>query len=131
RLDPARLQVGGDALYHVAEVLLGNPEAPDGVVKRRPQRMCAEAAFERILHLGAPLVDGGAAGAGFVAEVVTITHERINRAHGPPLLGRKEEERVIEIFGAGARDVTAILMRPRQVFGHAAREKATRAREPS
>ena len=69
--------------------------------------------------------------AGLVAQVVAVAHERIDGAHGPPLLRRKQEEGIVEVLRAGARHAAAVFMRSRELFGHAARENATRANEPS
>ena len=39
-----------DAVDHLVEILVRDAEAAHGVVKRRPQRVVAEAAFERLVQ---------------------------------------------------------------------------------
>src|ERR1035437_4441934 len=102
--------------------------------------MAGEASLERLFHVLAPVVHGGTRGAGFVAQIVAVAHEGIDGAHSFALLGGEQHERIVEILGAAARHVQAVLIgllarahpaprrppeRPPEV------EKATRATEPS
>src|SRR5262245_47999963 len=73
--------------------------------------MLAEASFERLLHFGAPLLDGCAIGAGLVAEVVAVPHESIDGAHGAPLVRGKQQERIVEILGPAPRHPQAVAIR--------------------
>src|SRR5580704_3245831 len=72
----------------------------------------------------APAVDGGTGCAGLIAEIVAISHEGVHRAHGILLLGREQDERVVEISGAFPGDDAAVRVRLLE-RGHAARRKAT------
>src|SRR5215471_789046 len=107
-------------------------EAADGMMKRRPQRMSAELPFKRILEFGAPSLHRRARGARLIAQVIAVAHEGIDGAHRLALLRTEEDERIIEILRAAARDFDAIRVGPVDRRHHAAREEnANRASEPS
>src|ERR1019366_483870 len=98
--------------------------------------MVGETPFERLFHIRAPLVHGGTRRAGFVAQIVAVAHEGIDGAHGFALLGGKQHERIVEVLGAAARHLPAVLIGLVDPDPHAARrppkvEKATRTTEPS
>ncbi len=98
--------------------------------------MVRESALQRFFHVGPPAVHGGARRAGFVAQIVAVAHESINRTHGFALLGGKQDERVVEVLGTAARHLHAVLIGLLHRDHQAARrppeaEKATRATEPS
>src|SRR5207237_10322994 len=80
----------------------------------------------------APRFDGGARGAGFIAQVVAIAHEGVNGAHGFALLRGEQHERIVEVLGAGAGHAPAVVVGLFDRAHHAARvEKATRATDAS
>src|SRR5262249_3783689 len=77
---------------------------------RRPHRMATEPAHERLFQLAAPAFHSGAGGARLIAQIVTVPHEGVNGAHCPTLLRRKQQERVIEVFGSPAPDTSAVIV---------------------
>src|SRR5205823_10692042 len=91
RLYAPRLQVARDAVDHLPEVLVRNPEALYRVVEPRPDRVPAEAPFERVLQFHAPLLDRRPRGARLVAQIVAVAHERVDGAHGLALLGAQQD----------------------------------------
>src|ERR1035441_5786867 len=94
--------------------------------------MTGEAALQGLFQIGAPLIHGGARGAGFIAEIVAVAHEGVDGAHGLALLRREQDERVVEVLGAGARHLQAVLIRLVDGDHQSAREEnATRATLPS
>src|SRR5262245_3981651 len=94
-----------------------------------PHGVAAEAAIERVFHFSRPPVERSAARTGIVAKIVTLAHKRIDRAHCGALRGAEQEERIIEVFGAAARDSAAIPVRLLDFHPHAARRNAARTRD--
>lgn len=109
----------------------GNPKAIDGIVESGQNRMPIAAAGQGVFERRSPLFDGGAGCARFIAEIVAMAHEGVYRAHGVALPAREQNEGIVEVFGAGARDMAAVAVGFLEGGHHAAREKATRASEPS
>src|ERR1051326_2492413 len=100
-------------------------------MESRPYGMIAETAFERVLHFQAPAVDCGVRRAWFVAQVVAVSHKCVDRAHGFALLPAQQQKRIIEVFGALAGDLAAVIVRIVNRAGHAPRRKAARANAAS
>ena len=71
----------GDS-HRLAEALAGKGVIP----------LAIRAACQSLFESPAPPIDGCPVGAGLVAQVVTIAHERVHRAHGVPLQTREQHE---------------------------------------
>src|SRR5262249_51781880 len=106
----AGLQIAGDTVDHLTEILVRDSETAHGVVEGRPDRVIAEVAVEGFFELGAPALDSGARCAGLVAQIVAIPHEGVDGAHGLALLAGEQNEGVVEVPGARAGDLKAILI---------------------
>src|SRR5689334_6671336 len=93
--------------------------------------MIRQASGQRGFEIRAPARDGGGSVADslVVAQVVTVAHERVDRAHGQALIAFKQQKRVIEILGLGPGYALAERIRFRK--SHAARLNARRPSAPS
>src|SRR5450631_1470742 len=130
-LEAAGFEVGRHAIDHLVEVARGDTVAGHGIVKRGQHGMRAATAGQCVVEGRAPLLDGARMRAGLVAQIVAIAHEGIHGAYGIALLAGKQHEGIVEIACTGARHAAAISIGIFERGHHAARERATRAREPS
>src|ERR1043166_3067561 len=86
-------------------------------------------AAERPREILTPPFDRRSRGAGFIAQIVAITHERVDGAHAVLLLRREKDKRIIEVFCACSRDLRAVGVRIAEC--HAARPTVILATEAS
>ena len=116
RLELLRLQIRADALDHFVKILMRDLVALHSVVKRRPQLVFAVLAPERTIEIAPPTFDAFARCTLALADVVAVTHEGIDGAHGVALLPRKQQEGIVEIAGARSGNVLTEGIRRLQVY---------------
>jgi len=100
-LNSSRLKIRSHALNHGVEVLVRNVVMLYRIEERGPGGVVVGMSGEGFSKGIAPTINCRAGGAGFIAEVVAVAHESVDRAHRVLFFGREQDERVIEITGAG------------------------------
>jgi hypothetical protein len=80
----------------------------NGIVEGGESRVAVILAGERMIECDAPAFQRLARGAGFVAQIVAIAHERVDGVHGVALLAGQQQKRVVEILSATAGCLAAV-----------------------
>src|SRR5690348_5721933 len=103
----AWLEIGHYTVHHLEKIFVRDLVSPDRIMKRGPSRISVELPVERVPERRAPALQRLTRCPRLVAQVVAITHERVDGAHGVALLAGEQNEGVVEVLGALAGDAPA------------------------